>query len=205
MQASRDSGERERILKIGTAFALSLALFAVSPPGAAARFKGVDVTGQGYGGDFHLTGSDGRPRTQGDFAGKVVLLTFGFTRCPDVCPTSLAALAATMKALGPDRERVQVLFITVDPERDTPALLASYVTSFDAAFLGLSGDTAATRRAARAFHVFYQKVPTPNGGYTMDHSTGYYAIDKRGRTRIFFRYGQPVPDLAYDIRLLLNE
>jgi protein SCO1/2 len=176
-----------------------------APCGAAASFKGVDVTGQGYGGEFRLAGRDGRPRMLADFAGKVVLLTFGFTRCPDVCPTALAALAATMKALGGDRERVQVVFVSVDPERDSPALLASYVTAFDPAFIGLSGDAGATRQVARAFKVFYQKVPTADGDYTMDHSTGYYAIDKRGRTRVFFRYGQPVPELAYDIRLLLRE
>ena len=194
---------RKRLTRIAGAWTM-LALCA-TPCGAAGPFRGVDVTGQGYGGEFHLVGHDGRPRTQADFAGKVVLLTFGFTRCPDVCPTTLAALAATMKLLGEDRRRVQVLFVSVDPERDSPALLASYVTAFDPAFLGLSGDAAATRRAARAFKIFYQKVPTPDGGYTMDHSTGYYAIDKRGRTRIFFRYGQPVRDLAYDIRLLLQE
>jgi protein SCO1/2 len=193
---------RKRFARIAGA----CAMFALcAAPCAAGGFKGVDVTGQGYGGEFRLIGHDGKPRTLADFAGRVVLLTFGFTRCPDVCPTTLAALAATMKALGEDRGGVQVLFVSVDPERDSPALLASYVTAFDPAFLGLSGDTGATRRAARAFKVFYQKVPTADGGYTMDHSTGYYAIDKRGRTRVFFRYGQPVPELAYDIRLLLRE
>lgn len=194
---------RKRLARI----AGTCALFALcaTPCGAAGSFKGVDVTGQGYGDGFRLVGHDGKPRTQADFAGKVVLLTFGFTRCPDVCPTTLAALAAAVKALGEDGKRVQVLFVSVDPERDSPALLASYVTAFDPAFLGLSGDAVATRRAARAFKVFYQKVPAAGGGYTMDHSTGYYAIDKRGRTRLFFRYGQPVADMAYDIRLLLRE
>ena len=172
---------------------------------AAPAFKGVDVTGQGYGGEFRLIGHDGKPRTRADFAGKLVVLTFGFTRCPDVCPISLAALASTMDALGEDRKRVQVIFVTVDPERDTPALLAKYVTAFGPGFLGLAGDAGATRRAARAFKVFYQKVPTSNGDYTMDHSTGYYVLDKNGRTRLLFRYGQPVADMAYDIRLLLRE
>jgi protein SCO1/2 len=173
--------------------------------GAADAFRGVDVTGQGYGGGFRLAGHDGKPRTTADFAGKVAVVTFGFTRCPDVCPTSLAALAATLDALGEDRKRVQVLFITVDPGRDTPALLAKYVTAFEPTFLGLAGDLKATREAARAFKVFYQKVPTGKDGYTMDHSTGYYAIDKQGRTRLLFRYGQPVADMAYDIRVLLRE
>jgi protein SCO1 len=175
---------------------------------AAPAFKGVDVTGQGYGGSFHLLAPDGKVRTPADFAGKVVVISFGFTQCPDVCPTTLAALAETMRALGGDATRVQMLFITVDPERDTPALLAKYVTAFEPAFLGLAGDAQATRQAARAFKVFYQKVPTgpgAKGGYTMDHSTGYYVLDKQGRTRLMFRYGQPVADMAYDIRQLLQE
>jgi protein SCO1/2 len=100
---------------------------------------------------------------------------------------------------------VQGLFITVDPERDTPALLAKYVTAFEPSFLGLAGDAAATRQVARAFKVFYQKVPTSGGDYTMDHSTGYYVIDRHGRTRLMFRYGQSAADMAYDIRLLLRE
>jgi protein SCO1 len=186
------------------AFFLTAVIWA-APCAAADAFKGVDVTGQGYGGGFHLAGHDGKPRTTADFAGKVAVVTFGFTHCPDVCPTSLAALAATMDALGEDRKRVQVLFITVDPRRDTPALLEKYVTAFEPTFLGLAGDPKATRAAARAFKVFYQKVPTGNGGYTMDHSTGYYAIDKRGRTRLMFRYGQPLADMVNDIRLLLRE
>ncbi len=184
---------------------LLLAACCMLVSGAAFAFKGVDVTGQGYDGDFRLLGPDGKPRTQADFPGKVVVITFGFTRCPDVCPTSLAALAAAVGALGEDRKRVQGLFITVDPERDTPGLLAKYVSAFDPSFLGLAGDAAATRQVARVFKVFYQKAPTSKGDYTMDHSTGYYVIDRRGRTRLMFRYGQPAVDMAYDIRLLLRE
>jgi len=173
----------------------------------AHAFRGVDVAGQGYGGDFRLIGHDGKPRARRDFAGKVLVLTFGFTRCPDVCPTSLAALAATMGGLGEDRKRVQVAFITVDPERDTLQALGRYVTAFEPTFLGLAGDAKATREAARAFKVFYEKVPAgrKGGDYTMDHSTGYYVIDTHGRTRLLFRYGQPAADMAYDIRLLLRE
>jgi len=184
---------------------LQLAACCMLVSGAAFGFKGVDVTGQGYDGDFKLLGHDGAPRTQADFPGKVVVVTFGFTRCPDVCPTSLAALAAAVGALGEDRKRVQGVFITVDPERDTPGLLAKYVTAFEPTFLGLAGNPAATRRAARAFKVFYQKVPTSRGDYTMDHSTGYYVIDRKGRTRLMFRHGQSAADMAYDIRLLLRE
>src|SRR6266571_4216849 len=184
---------------------LPLAACGVLVWGTVFAFKGVDVTGQGYDGEFRLLGHDGKARTRTDFPGKVVVITFGFTRCPDVCPTSLAALAAAADALGEDRKRVQGVFITVDPERDTPALLAKYVTAFDPTFLGLAGDLAATRRAARGFKVFYQKVPTSKGDYTMDHSTGYYVIDRNGRTRLMLRYGQPAADMAYDIRLLLRE
>jgi protein SCO1/2 len=185
--------------------ALQFAACCLLVSGAGFAFNGVDVTGQGYGGEFRLIGPDGKQRTQADFPGKILVVTFGFTRCPDVCPTSLAALAAAVGALGEERERVQGVFITVDPERDTPALLAKYVTSFEPTFLGLAGDSAATRQAARAFKVFYQKVPTSKGDYTMDHSTGYYVIDRKGRTRLMFRYGQSAADMAYDIRLLLRE
>jgi len=175
----------------------------------ADAFRGVDVTGQGYDGGFRLVGHDGKPRGRTDFAGKVVVVTFGFTRCPDVCPTSLAALAALLRSLGEERADVQIAFVTVDPERDTPALLAKYVTAFDPGFLGLRGDTAQTREAARAFRVFYQKIPAGSGGrsgdYTMDHSTGYYALDRRGRTRLLFRYGLPAQDMAHDLRVLLRE
>ena len=184
---------------------LPLAACGVLVWGTVFAFKGVDVTGQGYDGEFRLLGHDGKARTRTDFPGKVVVMTFGFTRCPDVCPSSLATLAAAADALGEDRKRVQGVFITVDPERDTPALLAKYVTAFEPTFLGLAGDLAATRRAARGFKVFYQKVPTSNGDYTMDHSTGYYVIDRRGRTRLMLRYGQSAADMAYDIRLLLRE
>jgi protein SCO1/2 len=184
---------------------LLLAVCCTLLSGTALAFKGVDVTGQGYDGDFRLFGPDGKSRTQADFSGQIAVITFGFTRCPDVCPTELATLAAAVDSLGEDRQRVQGVFITVDPERDTPALLGKYVTAFDPAFLGLAGDAAATRRAARSFKVFYQKVPTSKGDYTMDHSTGYYVIDRRGRTRLMFRYGQSAADMAYDIRLLLRE
>ena len=180
---------------------------------AAASFKGVDITGQGYGGEFRLSSHDGKPRALSDFRGKVIVLAFGFTRCPDVCPTTLATLAAVMDALGEDRKQVQVLLVTVDPERDTPKLLGNYVTAFEPTFIGLSGGAKATRDAARAFRVFYQKVPASadgksggvSGGYTMDHSTGYYVLDKQGRTRLMFRYEQPLADMVQDLRALLRE
>ena len=166
----------------------------------AHAFKGVDVTGQGYGGDFRLIAHDGEPRSAADFAGKVVVVNFGFTHCPDVCPTTLAALAAAIRSLGDEARKVQVLFITVDPQRDTPQVLAQYVTAFDPGFLGLSGDAAATRRVARNFRVFYQKV-----GDSFDHSAGCYVIDAKGRTRLFLRDTLSSADIAYDIRQLLKE
>jgi protein SCO1/2 len=176
----------------------------------AEAFRGVDVTGQGYDGAFRLEAPDGRPRARTDFTGKILILTFGFTHCPDVCPTSLAALAALRRALNEDeRVRVQVAFVTVDPDRDTPPLLAKYVAAFDPTFIGLRGDAVGTREAARAFHVFYQRIPvagdTRSRDYTMDHSTGYYALDARGRTRLFFPHGLSAEDMAHDLRLLLRE
>ena len=163
-------------------------------------FNGVDVTGQGYGGDFRLVGHDGKPRTAADFAGKVVVVSFGFTHCPDLCPTTLAALAQTMRVLGADANEVQVLFVTIDPERDTPQVLGNYVTAFDPRFLGLRGDAAATRQMARNFRVFYQRV-----GETFDHSAGSYVSDAKGRARVFLRQSLSPEDMAYDIRELLSE
>jgi len=163
-------------------------------------FNGVDVTGQGYGGDFRLVGHDGKPRTAADFAGKVVVVSFGFTHCPDLCPTTLAALAQTMRLLGADANEVQVLFVTIDPERDTPQVLGNYVTAFDPRFLGLRGDAAATRQMARNFRVFYQRV-----GETFDHSAGSYVSDAKGRARVFLRQSLSPEDMAYDIRELLSE
>ena len=162
---------------------LVLAVAACGP--AAPKFQGSDVTGIGYGRDFRLTDHTGKPRTLADFRGKVVVLFFGYTQCPDVCPTTLSELAATMQKLGPDAARVQVLFVTVDPERDTPDLLSRYVPAFNASFLGLYGDAAATAETAKEFKILYQKQPgsTP-GAYSVDHSAGTYVFDPQGRLRV---------------------
>jgi protein SCO1/2 len=171
------------------------------------KFKSTDITGVDYGNKLSLTDYNGKQRTLADFRGKVVVLFFGYTHCPDVCPTTLAELAQVMKKLGADADRVQVLFVTVDPERDTPAVLAQYVPAFDPRFLGLYGDAAATRRAAKEFKVFYEirKGATP-GEYTVDHSAGTYVIDTRGRLRLFVGYGRiGADDLTADIRTLLRE
>jgi protein SCO1/2 len=174
--------------------------------GGPPKFNNTDITGAGYGKELSLTDQNGKPRTLADFRGKVVVLFFGYTHCPDVCPTTLAELSQVMKMLGSDADRVQVLFVTVDPERDTPAVLSQYVTAFDPRFLGLSGDAAATRRAAKEFKVFYEKHKgAAPGEYSVDHSAGTYVIDPEGRLRLFVGYGKADAGLARDIRTLLNE
>ena len=170
----------------------------------APKFALTDVTGVGFGKELNLTDHNGKPRTLADFRGKVVPVFFGFTHCPDVCPTTLAEMAQVMKALGADAGKLQVLFVTVDPERDTPAVLKQYVPSFDPSFLGLYGDAEATARAAKEFKVFYQKQPTKNGGYSMDHSAGTFVLDQEGRLRLFAQYGQGPEALVHDIRILLR-
>ncbi len=168
-------------------------------------FKNTDVTGLGYAKDFTLTDHNGKQRTLADFKGKAVVVFFGFTHCPDVCPTTMAEMSSVMKALGPQADRVQVLFITVDPERDTPELLAKYVPSFDPRFLGLTGDKAAIETVAKEFRVFYQKSPGKEpGSYSMDHTAGSYVFDPQGRIRLFVRHGQGVEPLVHDIGILLS-
>ena len=192
-----------RKLYLNLLFALTLALAGCSPDGP--QFKASDVTGTTFGRDFALTDHAGRPRTLADFRGKVVVLFFGYTQCPDVCPTTLATLAEAMRRLGPDAARVQVLFVTIDPERDTAELLSHYVTAFDPSFLGLSGDAEATARTAKEFKILYQKQPgrTPET-YTMDHSAGTFVFDPAGRLRLYVGHGQDADVFAHDIRELLR-
>jgi protein SCO1/2 len=173
--------------------------------GGAPKFKGTDITGADYGKALELTDHHGKARRLEDFRGKAVVLFFGFAHCPDVCPTTLADMAQVMRALGPDAERVQVLFVTVDPERDTQEVLAKYVPAFDARFLGLRGDLAATRAAAKEFKVYFEKRPgnTP-GEYSVDHSAQSYVIDPQGRLRLFVRHERIAEDLAADLRTLLQ-
>jgi len=170
----------------------------------APSFKATDITGADYGRALALTDHRGQPRTLADWKGKVVVLFFGFTQCPDVCPTTLATLADVMKRLGPDADRVQVVFVTLDPERDTPAVLAPYVTAFDPRFVGLYGDRDATARAAREFRVFFQKVQGSTAGtYTIDHTAASYAIDRDGRLRLYIRHAQSAEDVTADLRRLI--
>jgi protein SCO1/2 len=172
----------------------------------APKFRASDVTGTTYGRDFRLTDHTGKARSLADFRGKVVVLFFGYTHCPDVCPTTLAELAETMKRLGKDADRVQVLFATIDPERDTRELLAQYVPAFNPSFLGLYGDAEATARTAQEFKILYQKQPgrTP-GSYTMDHSAGSFLFDPQGRLRVYVGYGQGPDVFTHDIRELLRK
>jgi protein SCO1/2 len=172
--------------------------------GSGPSFKNTDITGADYGKDFALTDHAGKTRTLADFRGKAVVMFFGYTHCPDVCPTTLAELKAVKERLGEDGKRLQVLFVTVDPERDTQKLLAAYVPAFDPSFLGLYGDSAATAKVAKDFRVFYQKSPgkTP-AGYTVDHTAASYVFDPQGRLRLFVRHGNAA-NLAADVRTLLN-
>ena len=168
------------------------------------KFKSADITGADYGKALSLTDQAGRRRQLEDFRGKAVVLFFGFTQCPDVCPTTLAETAAALKKLGPDAGRVQVLMVTVDPERDTPELLGKYVTSFDPSFLGLRGDLAETQKAAKEFKVYFEKRKVGDT-YTMDHSGQSYVIDPQGRLRLLVRPDRIDSDLADDLKTILKE
>lgn len=189
---------------------LALLAFLLAPllalPGCGSSgpsFLNADVTGADYGKELSLTDHTGKPRTLTDFRGRIVVVFFGFTRCPDVCPTTLSEMKLVLDKLGEDRKRVQVLFVTLDPERDTPELLAKYVPAFDPGFLGLYGDAAATAKAAKEFKVFYQKVPGSSpDNYTMDHTAASYVIDAQGRLRLFARHGKP-ENLVTDLKTLL--
>ena len=166
-------------------------------------FKGVDITGPTF--TYALQDQNGKPRTPEDFKGQVTAVFFGYTQCPDVCPTSMAELAQVKKALGKDGDRLQGIFITVDPERDTPALLKAYVTNFDPKFLALSGSLDETKAAAASFKAFFAKVPGKEAGsYTMDHTAGIYVFDTNGRVRLFERYGVSADDLTSDVKALLS-
>jgi protein SCO1/2 len=170
------------------------------------QFVAVDVTGADYAKDFQLTDHSGQPRSMKDFAGKVVVVFFGYTQCPDVCPTTMTELVAVKKLLGADGEKVQGLFVTIDPERDTPEILKAYMTNFDPSFLALYTTPEKLVAVAKDFKVYYKKVDgkTPTS-YTMDHSAGSYVYDTQGRLRLYTRYGSGAGAMASDIRLLLQE
>lgn len=179
-------------------------LLAACEPSAKPSFNSVDITGATYAREFSLTDHTGRKRTLADYKGKVVLVFFGYTQCPDVCPTTMADMAQVKAKLGSAGDRFQVIFITVDPERDTPQLLANYVPGFDPTFVGLYGNADETARVAKEFKVIYQKVPgkTPTS-YTIDHTAGSYVFDPQGRVRLFVRHSQSVDSIADDIKRLM--
>lgn len=175
-------------------------------PAGGPSFKGIDITGAEYARDFDLTDATGQRRRLADFKGKVTVVFFGFTQCPDVCPTTLLELASVKKALGADGERMQGVFITVDPERDTAELLKAYVDNFGAGFVALRGTLAETQAVAKQFKVFYAKVPgKAEGSYSMDHTAGSYIFDAQGRVRLFTRHGTGAEALTHDIKLLLAQ
>jgi protein SCO1/2 len=171
---------------------------------ATTAFKGSDITGSHLGQKWSLTGMDGKTYTPADFNGKVTLVLFGFTQCPDVCPTSLAELAQVMKLLGDLASRVQVLMISVDPERDTPEVLRAYVSGFDPRFLGLTGTPEQIKTAAAAFKAYYARAATVNGNYNMDHSANFYLLDAKGESRVLLANNAGAENIAHDIRALLR-
>ena len=170
------------------------------------EFRGVDITGAEYARDIPLTDHNGQARHIKDFAGKVVVVFFGYTQCPDVCPTSMSELADVKRALGADGDKLQGIFVSVDPERDTPEVLKAYMANFDPSFLALRGTPEQLAAVAKDFKIYYKRVEgqTPTS-YTMDHSAGSYVYDPAGRLRVYHRYGSGAQSLAADVRALLDE
>jgi protein SCO1 len=170
------------------------------------QFKSIDLTGADYARDLQLPDADGHPRSLKDFRGKAVVLFFGYTQCPDVCPTTLSEIAQAKQLLGADGARVQGVFVTLDPERDTPQVLKAYLANFDPTFVALRGTPEQIAAAAKDFKIFYRKVEgkTP-GSYTLDHSAASYVYDPQGRLRLYTRYGSGPEALAADLKILLAE
>ena len=172
----------------------------------AVQFHSVDLTGANYAKDFQLTDFNGQPRTLADYKGKVVVMFFGFTQCPDVCPTTLLELAEAKKLLGEDGDKLQGLFVSIDPERDTPEVLKAYMDAFDSSFVGLyAGSPEKLAALAKDYKVYYKRVEgqTPTS-YTMDHTAASYVYDPQGRLRLYARYGVGAQAMADDVRLLLK-
>lgn len=188
-------------------FFIALLLIGLTACSPKQEFKNIDITGStAFGKDFSLIDPEGKVRTLADFKGKVVVMFFGYTQCPDICPTTLTEMQQVMTLLGPQSDKVQVLFVTVDPERDTAAILKQYVPSFDPRFLGLRpADEAALEKVAKDFKIYYKKVPgTSPGSYTMDHTAGSYAFDPQGRLRLYIKHAQGPETLAHDLKELLK-
>lgn len=201
---------RRRALRAAASGVLALAIpWGLTACGAdGPAFDGSDITGTHLGRDWTLTDFNGKRRTLASFTGKVLVVFFGYTQCPDVCPTAMAELADVMHKLGPDANKVQVLFITVDPERDTAQILKQYATTFDPRFLALRGTPEETRKAAAAFKAYYAKVPGKSGApddYTMDHTAAFYLFDAKGEARVLANHDASADSLVHDIRILLKQ
>lgn len=185
-------------------FAFLLLLSACDAAKSSAPFVATDITGADFPKPLTLTDHLGKKRTMQDFAGKVVVLFFGYTHCPDVCPTTMSDLKNTMKLLGEKSNQVQVLFVTVDPQRDTQAILAQFVPSFDKRFIGLWGSLQETAETMGNFKIYYSKVEGKSkDDYTIDHSSGMYVFDKSGKIRLYMGYGEKPADMASDIEKLM--
>lgn len=186
--------------------ALTLVLAACSRSEPKEKFQASDITGADWGRDFHLVDPTGAPRSIASFRGKVVMLFFGYTHCPDACPTTLAKMAQAVDRLGPDGSRVQGLFVTVDPARDVPAILAHYAPAFHPSFVGLSADAATIKATAKDFKVFYAlQRPDENGFYTVDHSSGIFVFDSQGRLRLYMGPNIWLNAMVHDLKVLLHE
>ena len=205
MNAMNSRAARPCILWSKAIFVFLFALFLTACAPDKPQFKSIDLTGADYAKDFALTDQNGKTRTIKDFAGKVVVVFFGFTQCPDVCPTSMAELAGIKKSLGADGDKLQGVFISVDPERDTPEILKAYMGNFDPTFLALRPSAEQLPAVAKDFKIYYKKVEGRTASsYSMDHSAGNYIYDPQGRLRLYNRYGTGAEGLLGDIRLLLK-
>ena len=199
---------RHTVAVLAAALCVALAgcdKLASTPSAPAVAFRGADITGADYARTLALPDISGQQRTLADFKGKVTVVFFGYTQCPDVCPTTMAELAQVKKSLGADGDKLQGVFVTIDPERDTPEILKSYMASFDPSFVALRGTVEQTQAAAKEFKVFFAKVPgKADGSYTMDHTAGAFILDGKGNVRLFERYGGGPEALASDIKALMT-
>lgn len=190
---------------VGTlALALALGTGLVGCNDPVETFKGSEISGTHLGQGWTLTAADGKSYSLSSFAGKVVVVFFGYTQCPDICPTTLAELSEVMKLLGDKASRVQVVMITVDPERDTPEVLKAYVSGFDPRFLALSGTPEQIKQAATSFKAYFAKSGQANGNYAMDHTASFYLIDPKGESRVLLSNNAGAQTIAHDIGLLLK-
>jgi protein SCO1 len=197
---------RRAVMALGLSTLMLVACDGQVPGVNKPSFKAVDITGAEYARQLNMADPDGKTRTLAEFKGKVVVVFFGYTQCPDVCPTTMAELAEVKRSLGADGARVQGLFVSVDPERDTAELLRAYTANFGPDIVGLRGTLEQTKDAAREFKVFYSKVPgKTETSYTVDHTAGSYVFDAKGRVRLFTRYGSGAKALSDDLKILLAE